>query len=281
MQPSVTDASVSARAGISPWPAALVVWGPGSLWTLHAHHSVQVIVAVTGTLRVRTHRRAEWWSTDAVLIPADVSHEVDARGALVLIAFLDPEGELAIPVLGDMTADVTSVSDDVVARWRAALGNSEALNAQRVDMWMARELSSGRRSRRMHAGVRRVLEHLREDHQDRRRTSLTALARVAGLSPSRLMHVFTESVGIPLRPYVRWLRVQRAACALISAGDTVTEAAHLAGFSDAPHLVRTLRRTMGMTPRELLRRVPGANDLRVSRLVLKPGAAERVANVER
>jgi AraC-like DNA-binding protein len=200
-----------------------------------------------------------------VLIPPDVGHEVDARGALVLIAFLDPERDLAIPVLGDIRAEVTPISDDVVARWREALGSSETLNSQRVDTWMAKELSNGRRSRRMHAGVRRVLEHLRENHLDQRRASLTALARVADLSPSRLMHVFTESVGIPLRPYVLWLRVQCAACALI-ARDTVTEAAHLAGFSDAPHLARSLRRTLGMTPRELLRRVPGANDVRVSRL---------------
>jgi AraC-like DNA-binding protein len=232
---------------------------------LHAHHSVQIIIALTGSLRVRTHRRALWWPSDAVFIPPDAKHEVDARGALVLIAFLDPERELVIPVLGDTSAEVAPISADVVGRWREALGNSETLNSERVDTWMAKELTTGRRSRRMHAGVRRVLEHLREDHLDPRRTSLTALARVADLSPSRLMHVFTESVGIPLRPYVLWLRVQCAACALISGG-TATEAAHLAGFSDAPHLARSLRRTMGMTPRELLRRVPGAKDVRVSRL---------------
>jgi AraC-like DNA-binding protein len=232
---------------------------------LHAHHSVQVIFALTGTLRVRTHRRAEWRLSEAVWIPPDVSHEVDARGALVMMAFLDPEGELAVPVCRDISADVMPVSDDVVARWRDALGGSETLNPQRVGAWIAKELSNGGRSRRMHAGVRRVLDHLRDNHLDRRRTSLAALARVADLSPSRLMHVFTESVGIPLRPYLLWLRVQCAACALIS-GDTVTEAAHLAGFSDGPHLARSLRRTLGMTPRELLRRIPGANDLRVSRL---------------
>ena len=64
------------------------------------------------------------------------------------------------------------------------------------------------------------------------------------------MHVFTESVGIPLRRYLSWLRVQRAV-RLIVAGASATEAAHIAGFADASHLTRTFRRTLGQTPREL------------------------------
>jgi AraC-like DNA-binding protein len=216
---------------------------------------VQVTVALTGMLRVRTPARPEWRSCQAVLIPPDVTHEVDARGARVLIAFFDPEGNLAIPLLDEIGSAVTPVRDHVAARWRGMLGSSEQLDSQGVDRWVSRELSNGRRARRVHPGVQRVVEHLRRDHVDRRATSLTTLARVAGLSRSRLMHVFTESVGIPLRPYLLWLRVQRAACALNS-GYSVTAAAHLSGFSDAPHLARSLRRTLGTTPRQVLQRVP-------------------------
>jgi AraC-like DNA-binding protein len=100
--------------------------------------------------------------------------------------------------------------------------------------------------------VRRVLAYVREQlaADD---FSLNALARIAGLSQSRFMHIFTESVGVPLRPYVLWLRLQRAACELID-GATVTSATHRAGFSDAAHLTRTFRRMMGAAPRELVLR---------------------------
>jgi AraC-like DNA-binding protein len=241
--------------GLSPWPAALAVWGPGNLWAPHAHHSAQVSVALTGMLRVRTPSRPRWRSCQAILVPPDAEHEIDARGVLVLIAFFDPESNLAIPLVEQIGSAITPVNDDVVARWRGRLGSGQTLDAQRVNEWIVQELSDGTRQRRVHPGVQRVLEHLRRDHLDRGATSLTMLARVAHLSRSRLMHVFTESVGIPLRPYLLWLRVQRAACALTS-GYTVTEAAHLAGFSDAPHLARSLRRTLGTSPRRLLRRVP-------------------------
>jgi AraC-like DNA-binding protein len=76
------------------------------------------------------------------------------------------------------------------------------------------------------------------------------------------MHVFTESLGMPLRAYVLGLRVQRAVDALAD-GRSATEAAHIAGFSDAPHLTRTFRRTVGMTPREVIALMatrPSSND---------------------
>jgi AraC-like DNA-binding protein len=120
----------------------------------------------------------------------------------------------------------------------------------------------GECSRRIHPRVQRVLEYLQEQELERHHTSLVWLAQIAQLSPSRLMHVFTESVGIPLRPYLLRLRVQRAAGAL-AAGHTVTEAAHAAGFADAPHLTRTFRRILGASPRDLLRRAPHAQKLRV------------------
>ena len=53
--------------------------------------------------------------------------------------------------------------------------------------------------------------------------------------------------------HIRWLRLQMA-CGEMMRGASVMEAAHRSGFSDAPHLSRTLRRMMGMTPGELLQR---------------------------
>jgi AraC-like DNA-binding protein len=56
-----------------------------------------------------------------------------------------------------------------------------------------------------------------------------------------------------LRPYLRWLRLQRAARELVS-GRSVTQAAQVAGFADAARLTRTFRRMLGATPLALNRR---------------------------
>ena len=103
---------------------------------------------------------------------------------------------------------------------------------------------------RVHPQVNRVLMSIPGRLEDSSDVSLKTLAAISGLSPSRFMHVFTESVGIPLRQYILSLRLQRA-CSELTAGATVTSAAFRAGFSDAAHLTRTFRRMLGITPTDL------------------------------
>src|SRR5262249_9357536 len=135
-----------------------------------------------------------------------------------------------------------------LARWRSILG--EVLSDASVERWVRTELLHRRRPVKLHPNVHRVINYLRERIGVSSNFSLKTLADVSGLSQSRFMHVFTESVGVPLRPYILWLQLQRAACELMD-GRTVTEAAHSAGFSDAAHLTRTFRRMLGTTPSDL------------------------------
>ncbi|MFI6501178.1 helix-turn-helix transcriptional regulator [Nonomuraea typhae] len=79
---------------------------------------------------------------------------------------------------------------------------------------------------------------------------LAAVARAVHLSESRLAHLFTEELGLPFRPYVLWERL-RVALTSAAQGASLITAAHEAGFSDAAHLTRTVRRMMGDTPSAL------------------------------
>lgn len=109
------------------------------------------------------------------------------------------------------------------------------------------------RSAQAHPRVNRALRCLPERLASNSDDSLKALADVAGLSPSRFMHVFTASVGMPLRRYILNLRLE-CACRELAAGGTVTSAAFVAGFSDAAHLTRTFRKAVGTTPTDHFQR---------------------------
>jgi AraC-like DNA-binding protein len=232
------------------WPAGLVVWGPGAISSLHAHHAVQLVVTLGGQGRLRGRARERWNDFAGALIGPDVPHEVDARGTSVVIAFVDPESELGAGLRGRLRAPLTVLPDAEVAGWRRALGSTPPAAAA-VETWWRDRIGMERARRRIHPRVRRVLRWLRDNvgaaEED---LSLDRLAALAGLSPSRFMHVFTESLGVPLRPYLLWLRLQHAAGRLL-AGASATEAAHAAGFSDGAHLSRTFRRTLGTTAREI------------------------------
>ena len=76
---------------------------------------------------------------------------------------------------------------------------------------------------------------------------ISAIAREVGLSESRLIHVFKEHTGIPIRRYLLWLRLVEAV-EQMSAHVSITVSAHGAGFADSAHLSRTFRRMFGISP---------------------------------
>jgi len=67
------------------------------------------------------------------------------------------------------------------------------------------------------------------------------------LSPSRLRHLFAEQTGMALPPYILWRRFLRI-WDLMMSGESLSTAAHAAGFADAAHLTRTSRRMFGFAP---------------------------------
>jgi AraC-like DNA-binding protein len=127
------------------------------------------------------------------------------------------------------------------------------LTSARVDSWIGTCLLSGREVPKLDPRVRFALKVLRDELGSGRKCSLQQLADGAGLSPSRFMHVFTESVGVPLRPYILWLCLQQA-CSELMNDATVAEAAYRSSFADAAHLTRTFRRMLGITPGRLVER---------------------------
>src|SRR5207244_5329094 len=132
---------------------------------------------------------------------------------------------------GANRSDISYVSPRRLARWRKAWGPS--LDAECVERWIRSELLRHRQPVKIHPGVDRIDRSLRERLERSDDLSLKTISPLAGLSTSRFVHAFTESVGVPFRQYILWLRLQRAACDLVH-GVTATEAAHTAGFSDAP-----------------------------------------------
>ncbi|MGK5552467.1 helix-turn-helix domain-containing protein [Actinomadura kijaniata] len=194
----------------------------------HAHHAVQVLAANAGELVLGDAHGARLACRSAV-IPANVAHAI-VRGAedgvLVLLA---PESAAARRLGG--------AGDDVASWARAATAppGGDAPPAPR------------------HPALRhavRILPELLRDGPVR----LGTVARAVNLSEGRLAHLFTAELGLPFRPYVRWLRLQRV-IELVAAGASLTDAAHGAGFADGAHLSRAARKMFGVAPSDFTRGV--------------------------
>jgi AraC-like DNA-binding protein len=195
-------------------------------------------------------------------VQPDARHEVDARGTNVMIAFVDAESELGAALSAPTESRVAPIPVGTVAEWRAQLGKPASITAARVEPWVTQTLLRERRPQSIDHRVKRVLRALPDKLAEAEVVSLTAVAASVRLSPSRFLHLFTTSVGVPLRPYVLWLRLQCGAREL-ARGTSVADAAYAAGFSDAAHFTRTFRRMIGATPSQVLRRGLAARDFHI------------------
>src|SRR5262245_65435921 len=54
--------------GALVWPAAMIVWGPGFTSAPHRHHSVQLVMAMRGTLLVRVKAGGAWQRSWGVVV---------------------------------------------------------------------------------------------------------------------------------------------------------------------------------------------------------------------
>jgi AraC-like DNA-binding protein len=96
-----------------------------------------------------------------------------------------------------------------------------------------------------HAAVRRARAYLIE-HWDQP-VALATLASLGGLSRFELVRRFHQQAGLAPHAFQTNLRVARAR-AMLGAGEPIAQVAAACGFADQPHLTRTFRRAVGVTP---------------------------------
>ena len=97
--------------------------------------------------------------------------------------------------------------------------------------------------------LRRVLEYI----DDRFTCDLTLpeIARVAGMSPSRLKTLFKQAAGMPVHRYVMRKRIEFAMQLLVRTQTRICDVALKAGFANQSHMAACMRRSLGVTPRSL------------------------------
>ncbi|MEV0246769.1 helix-turn-helix domain-containing protein [Nocardia sp. NPDC050712] len=246
MEKALVTNGVSARTGTAFLrPGILAFGGPIAPSDLHAHHAVQVLTAAT-PLTVMDASGVRHRGTQ-VIVPADAPHRIDAGAEDGAALYLDPE------TVAGATADRRAHDNGWASTTRLPnTGPARAALANQVaaiigDLRCDPATTGGARHTAVTEALR-VLPTLVPDRSIRG----ADVARRVGLSPARLSHLFAAQVGIPLRPYILWLRL-RVAIIRVGSGDDLAAAATAAGFDDTAHLTRTCRRTFGLFPAALSR----------------------------
>ena len=227
-------------------PGRMLYVGPGASADRHAHHAIQVVVAFERPFTL--DRGSGAVSCQTAIIAADVAHELRAEPGLMALLYLEPAAPGARALQRRLSSDAAFVVNaegrlGSVARPELATWSTQVATAWFEEVIALLGVPSPPPV--LHSAVRKALAILEGSLEAPPR--LDELARASGVSGTRLVHLFRAQVGLPIRRYVLWLRIKRAAEAVVR-GASLTEAAYAAGFADGPHLSRTFRAMFGTNP---------------------------------
>lgn len=236
----------------------IAIWESGSLWlfraasdqaetAVHSHHSIQIAFSLQGEFTFDAGDETARGPITAVR--QDTPHIFRASGAVAHL-FVEPESPagraLASQLFGRsaLASLDTALAKAALQDLRECFGQGagtdqlKALGA-RIVADLAAVASAPPVDRRVLAMIDHAANGLDGP------PTLTSAAAAACLSPSRARHLFVEQTGIPFSAYVLWLRLERAVEGY-AAGQSLTVAAHEAGFADSAHFSRTFKRTFGL-----------------------------------
>lgn len=241
------------------------LWQGGSLWIgqghglsdWHAHHALQIALALDGVCLFRSQAEEGWCEFRGAIVKSHRHHQFEAEGVTMAHLFIEPETLEGRRLRQLCVDDVTPLPEAQRLAMARALSEALGSGANADEM-----IATARTAALLLAGVgapegdgdvrvEKAVSHIRlHIHAP---ITLGQTAAAAGLSPGRFRHLFVAETGTGFRAYVLWMRLN-VAIQFAMAGESWTAAAHAAGFADSAHLTRTFRRMFGMNPAAL---VPG------------------------
>jgi AraC family transcriptional regulator len=242
----------------------VLLWSGGSLWIghaagysrAHAHHAIQITLALSGRIRL-SDERGQWREYSGAIVLSHHRHRFDGVGESVAQLFVESETDYG-RALAQRYAEAAISSlpsetiDPLIARFRnayASMADDEALIAI-AQRSLAILSGAEHAALSVDPRVTRAIEYLRSRLSSA--VTLAQAAEVAHLSPSRFRHLFVAQTGVSFRSYLLWARLESAVTEAM-AGCSWTDAAHQWGFADSAHLSRTCRRMFGIAPSMLVR----------------------------
>ncbi|WP_423898182.1 helix-turn-helix domain-containing protein [Candidatus Pelagadaptatus aseana] len=233
-------------------PGVLILYGAAFNTASHKHHAMQFVWPEKQSLCLLDGREI----TAPFIINSQIDHRLHMESGWVLLA--EPQSDLGYKFLMHLeekpVVRLAELADITVARPKQSDNPAELLaplfsfldlNLVFTEKSMSNSIADNR--------VKKLLDELDScllgDCQKPVAWRASDVASQMALSESRFLHLFREEMSIAWRPYLLW---RRAICAInaITKGQSATDAAHSAGFSDSAHLSRTFRSLFGISIRE-------------------------------
>lgn len=225
----------------------------GELFEMSSMHTAAsvLLVASEKPFVIQDVRSGKSASAQSALVPANVRVKVDSGDQILTICFLDPYGRDLKGLLPEWQECLGEVRVHSIRESRQQalfrkiyaeiMPADTAYQLLEQDILPAVDLGEGTVDARLLKAVALIKQDPLSNQSNQ------WLASQVGMSESQLQRLFKQIVGLPVRRYRLWHRLFVTA-SYMAVGQTLTEAALMAGFADSPHFSRTFRSMLGMTP---------------------------------
>ncbi|WP_192804952.1 helix-turn-helix transcriptional regulator [Noviherbaspirillum aerium] len=233
------------------WHGRALIVGPGIDSSPHAHFALQLTLGLDRPFRARLAPDQPWQETGAAVFAPNQAHQIDCGGAMLAHLFVEmPLRQQTIgtvmPAQYQALPDFAAVRSALEAARRSTINVEDA--AQAAGQWLACAVPQALMPAAYDERIAAALAWIAANPGSEPDGAL--LARKVHLSESRFTHLFREQTGMTLSRYLLWMRLL-AGVAAVARGDSLTTAAHQAGFADLAHMSRSFRNTFGVVPSQL------------------------------
>jgi AraC-like DNA-binding protein len=223
---------------------------------LHHHHAVQLVVSLDEPYQA-TLDHQEFESIRGFLINSDIPHACQSANATVLVISVDATSTRGRRLKQQLSNGKFVLIDEIfsaeeIDRFSTNYWNyCDAVSTDFDFLSLFYSLFDGGSNvfpldERSLATIDFIKQNISQT------IPILDIAKHVGLSESRLRHLFSEQIGIPITSYILWTRIKVALKEMLKPGITLSNASHRAGFSDHAHFTRTFKRMFGVPPSLLL-----------------------------
>ena len=236
------------------WKDMAVFWGknPKAI-TKHCHPAIQMVLAMEGAFTSK-NENGEWGEKKALLIAPNHAHECNAQGIHILSIEIDTESAFGEWILKNQLQDQTMIDFPQGSEESLAYENlfdkfeHQKWDELRVIIENLFDFKDTYQASPKDERINKVIHFITNNINEPITTE--KLTEVSCLSESRLLHLFKESMGLPIRNYILWYRLKMVLY-YITKGYSLTKAAYASGFADQAHMTRTCVKMLGLPPSAL------------------------------
>lgn len=248
------------RTSVLLWHDQAIYLGVGPSFELHRHYATQISISLGAPMQMRTRASGPYIKQQSFIVGPNIPHQVEGAGVPVFAlwsesrALADLAHHLRITSGSELPAlpeDLLGVLLPVLLASAGRIPDEQAgraLLSRVLTTLIGPKWDEGPDDPRIATALSLVTpQFLTQQSQP-----IKHLATQVYLSPSRFRHLFRDEIGMSVQSYLRWQRLM-AVVHTSARGLSLTEAAHMAGFSDSAHLTRVFRATFGLPPSHLFK----------------------------